>query len=94
MPGEETRTYNGWPSYETWLVYTWLTNDADTYALVCAVVQEAARSGGWAGEALNAFVEDNAPPVEAVGLHQDLLTAAYGHVDWDRLAEAFDDTDQ
>ena len=30
MAGRESQ-YNGWPSYETWLVFTWLTNEPVTY---------------------------------------------------------------
>jgi hypothetical protein len=29
------------------------------------------------------------PLAEEVGLHRDLLTASYGHVDWQALANSF-----
>jgi hypothetical protein len=87
MSSKSGRTYNGWPSYETWLVYSWLTNDAATYGLVLATVADAGT--GHADEALKMLVEETAPLTEEVGLHHDLLTAAYGHVDWQALARAF-----
>ena len=87
MSSDEGRTYHGWPSYETWLVYSWLTNDAPTYGLVLATVADA--GPGHADEALKALVEEMDPLAEEVGLHHDLLTASYGHVDWQALANAF-----
>jgi len=92
MPSETTRTYNGWPTYETWLVYSWLTNDAATYGMVIATLSEVGT--GHADEALKTLVEETAPLAEEVGLHHDLLTAAYGHVDWQALAKAFAEHDR
>jgi hypothetical protein len=92
MSSESDRTYHGWPTYETWLVYSWLTNDAATYGLVLATVSEAAP--GRADEALKALVEEMEPLAEELGLHRDLLTAAYGHVDWRTLANAFNEHDR
>jgi hypothetical protein len=83
----EQRTYHGWPTYETWLVYSWLTNDAATYGLTLATVSEAPSHR--ADEALKLLVEELEPLAEEVGLHRDLLTASYGHVDWQALATAF-----
>jgi hypothetical protein len=87
MSSESDRTYHGWPTYETWLVYTWLTNDAATYGLVLATLADAGSSH--ADEALKMLVEEMEPLAEEVGLHHDLLTASYGHVDWRALATAF-----
>jgi hypothetical protein len=87
MSSDEGRTYHGWTTYETWLVYSWLTNDAGTYGLTLATVSEAPPHR--ADEALKALVEEMEPLAEEVGLHRDLLTASYGHVDWRALADAF-----
>lgn len=84
---DEGHTYHGWPTYETWLVYSWLTNDAATYGLVLATLSEAAP--GRADEELKTLVEEMEPLAEEVGLHRDLLTASYGHVDWQALANSF-----
>jgi hypothetical protein len=89
MSSESDRTYHGWPTYETWLVYSWLTNDAATYGLVLATLTES--EPGRADEALKELVEEMEPLAEEVGLHRDLLTASYGHVDWQALATAFAD---
>ena len=70
------------PSHQSWLrEYT------ATYGLTLATVSEAAP--GRANEALKALVEDMEPLAEEVGLHRDLLTASYGHVDWQVLVNAF-----
>ena len=87
MSSGSDRTYHGWPTYETWLVYSWLTNDAATYGLVLATLSET--EPGRADEALKVLVEEMEPLAEEVGLHRDLLTASYGHVDWQALANAF-----
>jgi len=55
---ESGRTYHGWPTYETWLVYSWLTNDAATYGLTLATVSEAPPNR--ADEALKALMSERA----------------------------------
>jgi hypothetical protein len=87
MSSNKLVAYHGWPTYETWLVYTWLTNDAATYGLTLATLADAGT--GHADEALKMLVEEIEPLAEDVGLHHDLLTASYGHVDWRALARAF-----
>jgi hypothetical protein len=80
--------YNGWPSYETWLVALWLGNDPETEALVQGLVA-AAESPYDAAQALKALVEELSPLGETSGLHTDLLTAALSHVDWHAVAQHF-----
>jgi hypothetical protein len=87
MSSESDRTYHGWSTYETWLVYSWLTNDPATYGLVLVTVAEAGTNR--ADEALKMLVEEMEPLADEVGLHHDLLTASYGHIDWLALARAF-----
>jgi hypothetical protein len=87
MSSDKPGAYHGWPTYETWLVYTWLTNDAATYGLVLATLADART--GHADEALKMLVEEMEPLADEVGLHHDLLTASYGHVDWRALARSF-----
>jgi len=78
-------TYNGWPNYETWAVYTHLTNTEALYH----TAQEMARGGD---EILKNYVEDltNECIGEGLGrlLVQDVVDSFLRQVDWRRLAEA------
>lgn len=83
--------YNGWNSYETWLVNVWMTNDQGS----CEYWEEVARevleyNEGEAAQRnlahiLKEYFEENMPSVE--GLYADLLSSALQEVDWDELAE-------
>jgi hypothetical protein len=86
--GTEQTKYNGWPTYETWLVYTWLTNDAGTDREVreLATTQD---DGYQAADALKQYVEDSSPLVDEASLATDLLGAALGRVDWLAIARHF-----
>ncbi len=87
MAGNETH-YNGWPSYKTWLVFTWLTNDATTYE-DSASLARSAEDAHDAARALKAYVEEQSPLLEEASLCTDLVTAALGRVDWAALARHF-----
>ncbi len=89
MTGRES-PYNGWPSYETWLVFTWLTNDPVTFE-DCVSLARAADDAHDAADALKGYVEDLSPLLEEASLCTDLLTAALRHVDWAALARHFRD---
>jgi hypothetical protein len=88
MAGRESRSndYNGWPSYETWLVFTWLTNDPVTYE-DCTSLATSADDAHDAARALKDYIEEESPLVqEEASLYTDLVTAALGRVDWAALA--------
>jgi hypothetical protein len=87
LPGAP-EPYNGWPSYETWLVYLWLTNDPDTDAL-CRELVAHAWTPAEAAEALKSYVEEASPLVGQASLYVDLLTAVLRHVDFDEIALHF-----
>ncbi len=87
MAGREGR-YNGWPSYETWLVFTWLTNDPVTWE-DCTTLARAADDAHDAADALKGYVEELSPLVEEASLCTELVTAALGRVDWAALAQHF-----
>lgn len=80
--------YNGWPSYETWLVNLWLTNDPATDGM-CRELVAGVGSAGEAAEALKALVEEGSPFQDQSGLYVDLLGAALARVDWRTLAEHY-----
>jgi hypothetical protein len=90
-------TYNGWPNYETWLVNVWMDNEeagqrfyaerarevyADAEPRHTLTREETARIdyADW----LKEHVHENRP--ELPGMYSDLLGAALGSVNWDRLA--------
>jgi hypothetical protein len=89
MAGRES-PYNGWPSYETWLVFTWLTNDPVTYEDCVSLAREADDAHD-AADALKGYVEELSPLLEEASLSTDLVTAALGRVDWAALARHFRD---
>jgi hypothetical protein len=81
-------SYNGWPSYETWLVHLWLTNDPGTDALCRALVAQA-WTPAEAADVLKQYVEESSPLIGQANLYVDLLTVALGHVDFDAIALHF-----
>jgi hypothetical protein len=88
VAAEDGRAYNGWPSYETWPVHLWLTNDPGTEATCRELVANEGTVGA-AGEALRDFVEEASPLADQSGLFTDLLGAALGRVDWRAVAAHF-----
>lgn len=86
------RTYNGWSTYETWLVNLWITNDADLYATLHADVVDA-DSLFDAKEILKAWLDNEVDlHLEAAGathggLIPDLLRGALQEVNWYEIAK-------
>lgn len=76
------KTYNGWSTYETWLVNLWLTNDAADAALTAAVRDAETLFG--AKHLLKAHVEEmvETSGVPDNGLVHDLLHGALSEVNW------------
>ena len=77
-----TDTYNGWSTYETWLVNIWLTNDPSTYT----AAREMAAYGAdtlkdWVWSWATEFVEPSS-------LTADLIGAALAEVNWQEIAES------
>lgn len=86
------KTYNGWDSYETWLVKLWLDNDE----YLCNELQPALarQSKGNVYDLAKALKEYVTDPENGLipdipnGLASDLLNAALGEVDWYEMAES------
>jgi hypothetical protein len=81
------RTYNGWPSYETWLAYSWLSNDPLLDA-TCALLASDAASSFEAADALADFVEEHLP-LDEPGLVADLLRTGLDAIQWERIAQHY-----
>ena len=81
------RTYQGWPSYETWLAYTCLSNDPLLDA-TCALLASDAASTREAADELADFVEELLP-LETAGLATDLLRASLHAVQWEHIAQHY-----
>ena len=86
------RTYNGWSTYETWLVNLWITNDESLYAALHADVVDAASLFD-AKEILQSWLENEVDlHLEAAGathggLIPDLLRGALQEVNWYEIAK-------
>jgi hypothetical protein len=89
------RTYNGWRTYETWLVALWLDNDRSSYEYW----REAAREVAAEVENPQAAVLVLADRVKAehsegayirmssnADVYSDLINAALSEVDWEEIA--------
>ena len=83
------RTYNGWSTYETWLVNLWIQNDQALHAALHADVVDAdslfdAREilKAWIDNEYDMYIEDHGH-----GLFQDLLQGALSEVNWYEIAK-------
>lgn len=95
-----TKEYNGWTNYETWLVKLWMDNDQGSYEYWRE--QSRSVSPNLAGRVSNlanqlkAEHEDYA--AEKIGDNGwlcDLVGAALGEVNWHEIAESLiDDTER
>jgi hypothetical protein len=89
----QDRTYNGWSTYETWLVNLWIQNDQDLYAALHADVVEA--DDAWeAKNVLKSWLDneyDMAVEGLGTGLFADLLRGALAEVNWFEIAKNWRD---
>ena len=74
------KTYNGWSTYETWLVNLWLTNDMQDDDLIASVKE--VDTTYEAKEILKDYVEEMVPFQGITGLFADLLRGALSEVNW------------
>lgn len=76
------KTYNGWSTYETWLVNLWLTNDMQDDDLIASVKE--VDTTYEAKEILKDYVEEmvETSGVPDNGLVHDLLHGALSEVNW------------
>lgn len=96
-------TYNGWPTYETWIVNLWLTNDAATYTNLQELVtmcmtsdfpdHEIALAQSLHTELMEQWhdIAEAAtfPDKTWLGFFGDMIRAAMDNVDWSHLAACY-----
>jgi hypothetical protein len=82
----QTKPYQGWASYETWLVALWIDNDRGFYESALEFAVEAPTANEW-----KAWVEELIEPEGGfpAGLLGDLITAALSEVYWREIAEHY-----
>ena len=90
------KTYNGWSTYETWLVNLWIQNDEDLYSQLHDMVVTvdtlfAAKEilVAWMDNEYDLFLE--AAGAAHGGLFPDLLKGALSEVNWYEIAKNWRD---
>jgi hypothetical protein len=98
---DENKGYNGWSSYESWLVNLWMSNDQECHNFWLEIVKEVwenARPGklDWQTRKQQAVYKlskelrekhEESVPEEVSGVYTDLLNGALQEVDWQEIAE-------
>lgn len=82
--------YNGWKNKPTWLLYTWLSNDYESYHEIQELAKDLSERESPVDElatVLKDRTEDMLP--EKAGLDADLLQWATSYIDYHAVAEAF-----
>lgn len=86
-----TKEYNGWTNYETWLVKLWMDNDQGSYLMFQEQAEEHYRRNGMddisdLADSIKEAHEEMLPEVE--GFAAGLLNAAMSEVNWYEIAES------
>jgi hypothetical protein len=92
----ENAGYNGWTNYETWAMALWIDNDQGSYETAREIVKQAIATSPTdaygtertrAADALKEWMEEQRPEeVAGASVWTDLLSAAFGEVDWFEIA--------
>jgi hypothetical protein len=82
----EEKGYNGWSNYETWCVKLWIDNDEASYNRFRRIVRSAETKSKAADE-VKEMMYDEMPNLGGT-LWADLLSAAFGEVDWFEMVES------
>lgn len=83
----QTKTYNGWSSYETWAVKLWIDNDQ---GLAEFFNHEArcAKSAYDLSNVVKEFFKEQNPVADKASVYADLMNAALSEVNWIEIAES------
>lgn len=84
MSGE----YNGWTNYETWCIYTWLSNEEETDRTARAAAAKA-DDADEARVTLREWIRAINPLGEDDSMWSDLLTCAIDNANWSEIARHF-----
>lgn len=91
-----SKKYNGWNNYETWLTALWIDNDCSSYQHRCELVEQVKEEHEDEDERENClasnlenWIKEQNPLVESASLFTDLLNSALSEVDWQEIAENF-----
>lgn len=84
MPDE---TYNGWVNYETWCIFTWLSNEEAPYRMLKGLAQTRDLTDRQKEDLLKERIEQS-NPLQGGSLYSDLLQRALGRVRWDEIIKA------
>ncbi len=84
--------YNGWTNYPTWATKLWIDNDEGAASEVNDLIK-ATPSDYEASKLLQSYMEDPATDILEdanvnASLMSDLMTYAFGEVDWVEIVEA------
>mgnify|MGYP003661800085 CR=1 FL=1 len=96
----ETKTYNGWSNYETWLVNLWLNNEESSQDFIEQLRSElneiapcfpAETNEGLFGSFIREYVEELRETwhESAASLWDDIINGALQQVDWREIARAY-----
>ena len=89
---EESKRYNGWSNYETWVVKLWLDNEEWSYRNFSQLARANKRNADPTHELvsqLKEYHEEMNPLGDKANVFADLLGAALSEVDWYEIAEAY-----
>ena len=88
-----SQQYNGWTNYETWLIYTWLSNDSATDAAARLMVA-ANGQNIHSDDALKEYVEQLADELMTgpSSFVNDFVSHGIGQVDWRAITTAYKPT--
>ena len=87
----ETTNYNGWSNRETWLAYTWLTNDEFGYELLTMAKLEYGEDcerAQWISEQYEDSLNTALIQEQVFGegsLFRDLLSDAFERINWTEI---------
>lgn len=91
---QETKAYNGWSNYETWLAYVWISNDDHGHKLLDVLRRNTSETDDKA-EMLKLYYGvdlvislDIDKVFEGAGLFKDLLSGAFERINWAEIVRS------